>query len=96
MTAVIGGDSGRNKREEGENSQRRETGSGLSARAGRRINQASAQDDARESVLRFDSFSVSDLSLIDSERKSTIRIGAGPSLKYYGSAFLAIIRQWNQ
>jgi hypothetical protein len=96
MTAVIGGDSGTNNRETGDNNQRRETSGRLSARAVHRIKRASAQDDVRESVLRFDSFSVSDLSLIDSERKSTIRIGAGPSLKNYGSAFLAIIRQRNQ
>src|SRR5690349_14631550 len=48
------------------------------------------------SVFGLDSLSVSDLSLIDPERKSTIRVGAGPRLKRYGRAFLAIIRQRDQ
>jgi hypothetical protein len=48
------------------------------------------------SVLGFDPPAVGDLAFIDSQAKATIGVGAGPRLENDRSAFLPIVRKWNQ
>ena len=43
-------------------------------------------------MLGLDSFSVGDFSLVNPERKSTLGVGARPSLVHHGSALLPIVR----
>jgi hypothetical protein len=47
---------------------------------------------ARKLMLVFDSLTVAYFAFIDSQGKSTVRVGANPCFECHGSALLPIIR----